>query len=72
MRVVGVILILLGILGFIFGGISFTRDEKVADIGPIEIEQERTDTVPIAPIAAGVAVVAGIALVALGGSRRTL
>lgn len=71
MRVLGVVLILLGILGFVFGGISVTRDEKVADIGPVEIERERTDTLPIRPIAAGIAVVAGIALVAMG-SRRTI
>ena len=37
MKVVGIILIILGILGFVFGGISFTQSEEVADLGPLEI-----------------------------------
>jgi hypothetical protein len=70
MRTVGVILIVLGILGFIFGGVSYTREDTVADIGPLEIEAEETRTIPITPIASGVAVLAGVVLV-VAGSRRT-
>ncbi len=70
MKVVGIILIILGILGFVFGGISFTQSEEVADLGPLEIEKEETRTIPIAPIASGAAVVAGIALVVVGARQR--
>ena len=70
MKVVGIILIILGILGFVFGGISFTQSEEVADLGPLEIEKEETRTIPVAPIASGAAVVAGIALVVVGARQR--
>ena len=70
MKVVGIILIILGILGFVFGGISFTQSEEVADLGPLEIEKEETRTIPIAPIASGAAVIAGIALVVVGARQR--
>lgn len=69
MRTLGIVLIVLGILGFIVGGVSFTTDETVADIGPLEVETERTRTVPITPIASGVAVLAGVVLV-IAGARR--
>ena len=69
MRTLGIVLIVLGILGFIIGGISFTTDETVVDIGPLEVEQEQTRTVPIAPLASGVAVLAGVVLVVVGGRR---
>ena len=69
MKVIGIILIVLGLLGFVFGGISFQDEEKVADLGPLEIEKEETRTIPITPLASGAAVVAGIALV-VAGSRR--
>lgn len=71
MRTLGVILIVLGILGFVLGGISFTREETVADVGPLEVETERRETIPITPIASGIAVIAGIVLVVAGGRRST-
>ncbi len=70
LTIIGVVLIVLGILGFIFGGFSFTKEEKVADLGPLEIESESKETVPITPIASGIAVVAGIVMV-VAGSRKT-
>ena len=69
MKIFGVILIVLGLLGFIFGGFSFTQSEEVADLGPIEIEQEQTRTIPVAPIASGALVVTGIALVVVGSRK---
>lgn len=70
MKAIGVILIILGILGFVLGGVSFTQTEEVADLGPLEIEKEETRTIPIAPIASGAAVVAGIALVVVGSRQH--
>lgn len=69
MKIIGIILIVLGLLGFIFGSISFTDTDEVADLGPVEVETEQERTIPITPIASGAAVVAGIALV-VAGSRK--
>lgn len=69
LTIIGIVLIILGILGFIFGGISFTREKKVADIGPVEIEKESEENIPIGPVASGVAIVAGIVMV-IAGSRK--
>ena len=33
---VGIILIVLGVVGLAAGGFSFTRKEKIVDLGPIE------------------------------------
>ena len=62
MKLAGIVLIVIGIVGFIFGGISWTRDETVLDAGPLEIQTEQRESIPIGPIASGVAVVAGIVL----------
>jgi hypothetical protein len=69
MKLIGIVLIVLGVLGFVYGGFSWTRDETVLDAGPIEIERERRESLPMTPIASGVALVAGIALV-VTGSRK--
>jgi hypothetical protein len=70
MRVIGAVLIIAGILAFAMGGFKLTRKEKVADIGPLEISQTKSERVVVPPLAAGAAVVAGIALLAFGARRR--
>lgn len=70
MRILGIILILLGLLGFVLGGFSFTQSEEVADLGPLEVEREETRTVAIPAVASGAAVVAGIALVFVSTRKR--
>ncbi len=67
--IIGIILIIAGILGFIFGGISFTESETVMDVGPLEVQQERERSIPIGPMASGAAVVVGLVLVV--ASRRS-
>jgi drug/metabolite transporter (DMT)-like permease len=68
--IIGIILIVLGVVGFALGGFSFTQKEKVLDVGPIEATAEDKETVPIPPILAGLALVAGVVLVATS-ARRT-
>ena len=59
----GVMLIVFGIIGLVWGGISYTTQEKVIDIGPIHASREKTKNVPLPPIAGAVALIGGIALV---------
>jgi len=69
MRAIGIILIVLGILGFIVDNVSFTTDEQVADVGPVEIEQQEEHSIPITPLAAGGAIVIGAGLVVVGSRK---
>ncbi len=64
--VIGVILIVLGIIGFALGGFSFTHEKKDVDAGPIQIGHEQRKTVPIPPALSVISLVGGIALVAVG------
>jgi len=63
MRLLGAILIVLGVVGMIYGGFSYTKHKKVADIGPLEVTSEEKKTVPISPILGIVALGAGLVLV---------
>jgi len=71
MRILGVLLILTGIAGFAFGSFSYTHSEKVADLGPVKIQREERETIPITPLASGAALVAGIALVFVSSRGRS-
>lgn len=67
--ILGIILIVIGVAGFALGGLSFTRKEKVLDVGPIEATADDKKTVPIPPLLAGIAVVGGVILVAVGSRK---
>lgn len=68
--IVGILLIVLGVVGFAWGGISFTHQKKVANVGPIQLSHQETNTVPISPILSGVSLIAGIGLIVVG-ARNT-
>lgn len=69
-RIVGVILVVIGVVSLITGGINYTRTRKVVDIGPLEATTEERERIPLPPILGGIALVGGIALIAVG-TRRT-
>lgn len=68
-NIIGVILIVVGLIGLIWGGISYTREEKVLDLGPIEATAERRQTIPVTPLAGGLALAGGIVLLVAGRKR---
>jgi uncharacterized membrane protein HdeD (DUF308 family) len=63
MKMLGIILIIVGVIALGFQAISFTRKEKVIDAGPIEITADQKETIPLPPILGAVALIAGIVLV---------
>ena len=69
-RVVGTILIVLGIVALVWGGISWTREKTVVDLGPIEAKAETRETIPLPPVLGGIAVVAGVVLLVVPARRR--
>jgi hypothetical protein len=63
---VGILLLILGIIGFVAGGFSFTRNETVIDAGPVQVTGKSKEHVPLSPILSGLAVVGGIVLIVAG------
>lgn len=68
-KTVGIILVVLGLAGLAWGGFTYTTQEKVLDVGPIHATREKTHDVPVPPIAGVIALVGGIALLAM--SRKS-
>ena len=70
MKALGVVLIVLGVIGLVWGGITWTSRDKVLDVGPVHVTKEEHKSLPVPPIAGAVCLVAGVALVLVGGKRR--
>ena len=64
--IVGILLIILGIIGYATGGISFTHEKKDVNMGPVQVSHKTQDTVPISPILSTISLIAGIGLVVVG------
>lgn len=68
--VTGVILVVLGIVGLLYGGVTYVRHQHEADLGPISVQTTERKTVPIPPLVAAVVLVAGGVLL-MGGMGRS-
>jgi hypothetical protein len=70
MRLLGIILIVLGLAMLVVRGVHLTTTKKVAELGPIEINKKEDHSL-IWPLYAGaVAVACGIALVVAAGRQK--
>ena len=69
LSIIGILLIVFGIFILVSEGITYTKTEKVFEIGPIEATAKHQKTIPISPVAGGVAVAAGIFCVIKGTKR---
>ena len=67
---IGIILIVVGAMGLIYGGITYTSKKDVVDFGSVKVQTETKEQIPLSPILGGTAVVVGIVLVVVG-QRRT-
>jgi hypothetical protein len=61
-KIMALILIAVGIIALVYQGISYQSQDRVVDLGPLHVTAERTHTLPLPPIAGGVALLGGIAL----------
>lgn len=68
--IIGIVLIVLGIIGFAYGGIGWTTEKKDAQLGPIEIKHNEKHGFSVPPIASGICLVGGIVLL-VAGSRKS-
>lgn len=68
-RIVAIVLIAIGVVALAWGGISYTREREILDVGPFEAKAETRETIPLPPILGIVAIGAGVVLLLAG--RRT-
>jgi hypothetical protein len=71
MKILGIILIVLGIVMIIFREVTFTHEKEVADLGPIELNKKEKKQVAW-PLYAGIAVtVCGVVVLIASGRQKT-
>jgi uncharacterized membrane protein len=62
MKTIGFLLVVLGVLALVYGGISYSRQRTVIDVGSFRATATEQKNIPLSPIAGGIALIGGIAL----------
>ena len=65
-QIVGLLLIVAGVLGLVFGGFSYTKDTTALKMGPIELKVQEKESVSIPMVASGAAIAIGAFLMFAG------
>lgn len=69
-KIIGIVLIALGLLGLVYGGFSYTRETHDAELGPLRFQLEEKERVNVPVWVGVVAVVAGAGVLLLDRRRR--
>ena len=69
-RIIGSVLIVIGLVALAWGGVFWTQNKKVVDVGPLQVNEREHKGVALPPVVAFAALVGGIVLVALPDKRR--
>ena len=70
MRIIGIVLIVIGVISLAYGGITYTKREKVLDLGPLQATADRQKTIPLPPLLGGLALAGGVVLLIAGAKKR--
>lgn len=68
--IIGLILIALGVVGLIYGGITYTSSKDVVNLGSVHLQVDQKKQIPLSPIAGAAAVAIGTTLIVIGRRRR--
>ena len=70
MRMAAIVLIVVGVIALAYGGISYTREKKVIDLGPIQATTKDRETIPLPPVLGVAAIAGGVILLVVSGRKR--
>lgn len=62
MKIIGVVLVVIGLVGLLYGGITWKRPTTIVDLGSVKVTHDKTESLPLSPLAGGLCLVAGVVL----------
>lgn len=71
MRMLGIILVIIGVVSLLWGGITYVKDRDTVDLGVAKIVTEDKERLSIPPVLGVVALVAGGLLIGVSSRKST-
>lgn len=69
MRTAGIVLVVLGVLALVYGGINYSRNRTVLQMGSMKVTATEHKSIPVPAIAGVVVLIGGAALLLLDRRR---
>lgn len=69
MKILGILLIIVGVVALIYGGFTYTTTKKAVDLGPVQIDKKESHTVPLPPVLGVLAILGGGAVLYFGSKQ---
>jgi uncharacterized membrane protein YidH (DUF202 family) len=70
MKIAAIVLIVLGVIALAYGGISYTKEKKVIDLGPLQASTKTQETIPLPPVLGVAAIAGGVILLVVSARKR--
>ena len=70
MKLIGIALVIIGIVGLVYGGFHYNDQKTVLEVGGIKATATEQKTIPISPIVGAISLLVGIAVL-IADKRRT-
>ena len=71
MRILAVLMVALGLIGLVWGGVSYVKNRDTAELGPLDVTFTEKNRVEIPPVIAAVLLVGGVALFVADSRRKS-
>jgi drug/metabolite transporter (DMT)-like permease len=67
--IVGILLVVVGVVALIYQGITYTSEQTVFELGPLDVQAEERRRIPLPPILGALALIGGIVLIVVGSRK---
>jgi len=68
--IVGIVLIVIGLVSLAAQGITYTKHEKILDVGPLQASTQEKETIPLPPVLGALSLAAGVILLIVGARKN--
>lgn len=69
-RLLGVVLVAIGIVALVWGGVFWTDTDTVLDAGPLQVTADEREGIALPPLLGAVMLIGGIVLLVIPSRRR--
>ena len=69
MKIIGIVLVVLGVLALVYGGFSYNKNRTVLQVGSMNVTATEHKSIPVPAVVGVVVLIGGVALLAFGKRR---
>jgi uncharacterized membrane protein YidH (DUF202 family) len=69
MKAIGIVLVVIGVLALVYGGINYSRNRTVLEMGSVKVTATEHKSIPVPAVVGVVVLIGGVALLTFGKRR---